>query len=380
MGETKDPNRDENEPVVGELGQQPTPAVLGEKTDASISPEIVERVMAKVTDLYESGFGLTGLQEPYKGGEYKTDYTDFQILSSVLEKGLFGTWGTHVMEGPPNLMGSAKDLSKDLRSGKTSLVFGNIIGRDIGRNLIREDVIRSIGIRPDRERDEEGEIYGYWARPVSIIYDVSDKKEVSRRGEFFGNPKRNEIWAKDDYKNPGVVFNDYEREFMHQVVGSLEKNHSKNKEGIGVDELKDILLSQFDPSIESAGIYEKSRKASSVEKFKEKLDQCKSYKDLLGSPNSDNGFIMGKRIAPRKFTGVVWRVPSKDSFHTNGQTELAEVQKIVEVFSTVSDKTGKDRFLPIYDQFGNLLWPKQMSYEEVRQLVGEREAKKEQKE
>ncbi len=32
--------------------------------------------------------------------------------------------------------------------------------------------------------------------------------------------------------------------------------------------------------------------------------------------------------------------------------------------------------VPIYDSFGNLLWPKQMRYEEVKQFVAEREAKK----
>ena len=38
-------------------------------------------------------------------------------------------------------------------------------------------------------------------------------------------------------------------------------------------------------------------------------------------------------------------------------------------------KDKLDRLVPIYDKQGNLLWPKQMSYEEVKEFVAQCDAK-----
>lgn len=41
------------------------------------------------------------------------------------------------------------------------------------------------------------------------------------------------------------------------------------------------------------------------------------------------------------------------------------------------DNNHPQRLIPIYDIDGNLWWPRQMTYEEVKQFVAEREKKKE---
>ena len=38
-------------------------------------------------------------------------------------------------------------------------------------------------------------------------------------------------------------------------------------------------------------------------------------------------------------------------------------------------KDDKEKLLPVYDAVGNLLWPKQMNYEEVKNFVEERDKK-----
>ena len=40
------------------------------------------------------------------------------------------------------------------------------------------------------------------------------------------------------------------------------------------------------------------------------------------------------------------------------------------------DEDDPELILPIYDSKGNLLWPKQMSHEEVKKFVTEREVNK----
>lgn len=76
------------------------------------------------------------------------------------------------------------------------------------------------------------------------------------------------------------------------------------------------------------------------------------------------GFITPFRISPRIFEGLVLQ-RGKESY-------------LDEVVATMikADKDRLDRLIPIYDDSGNLLWPRQMSYEEVKEFVAEREKKK----
>lgn len=56
------------------------------------------------------------------------------------------------------------------------------------------------------------------------------------------------------------------------------------------------------------------------------------------------------------------------------RVEFAEgiASKMIEI-----DKDKPQNLLPIYDSDGNLLWPKQMSYAEVKKFVEEMDRKKE---
>ncbi|MEK7112614.1 MAG: hypothetical protein AAB875_04760 [Patescibacteria group bacterium] len=74
------------------------------------------------------------------------------------------------------------------------------------------------------------------------------------------------------------------------------------------------------------------------------------------------------KIDPDKIAGV-----DRD-FETNQKTALQIAQTMKHV-----NQGHVERILPIYNIDGNLLWPKQMSYEEVKQLVTERDKDKAQK-
>ncbi|HLC71612.1 MAG TPA: hypothetical protein VJI32_06375, partial [Candidatus Nanoarchaeia archaeon] len=89
-------------------------------------------------------------------------------------------------------------------------------------------------------------------------------------------------------------------------------------------------------------------------------------KDGKTTVDSEFGFVLGGRVAPRKFTGILLH-PTKYGRHLKDYYLIDEwLRGIKEINDT----------LPVYDCFGNLLWPKEMSYEEVKQFVAEREAKK----
>lgn len=85
------------------------------------------------------------------------------------------------------------------------------------------------------------------------------------------------------------------------------------------------------------------------------------------------GFILSPRVNSRFFQGIVLtRGKEKNDKYLNKIEEIAEI---------MGDcyKEKQNMLLPIYDENGNLLWPKQMSYEEVKKFVAERDAKKKEK-
>ncbi|MFC1721412.1 hypothetical protein ACFL0Z_00675 [Patescibacteria group bacterium] len=73
------------------------------------------------------------------------------------------------------------------------------------------------------------------------------------------------------------------------------------------------------------------------------------------------GFVLSFRVAPRLFKGIVLREKS-------GQQSDSEA-RVAEVVATMREiYQGKEKLLvPIYDSEGNLLWPKKMSYAEVKE-------------
>lgn len=80
------------------------------------------------------------------------------------------------------------------------------------------------------------------------------------------------------------------------------------------------------------------------------------------------GFTTFYRIPPSFLTGIIL-----DQQDTIDQNTL--IQTMVDLNSATPGK-----ILPIYNKDGNLLWPQQMSYEEVKQFVAERDAKKQEQE
>ncbi len=89
-------------------------------------------------------------------------------------------------------------------------------------------------------------------------------------------------------------------------------------------------------------------------------------------PNSNWGFILQYRVAPRFFTGVVLGPGSSDGQTRNLAGDFNE-KDLEELIGTMmaADKDNPGLLLPIYDLRGNLLWPQSMSYEEVKKKVEE---------
>ncbi len=91
-------------------------------------------------------------------------------------------------------------------------------------------------------------------------------------------------------------------------------------------------------------------------------------KEGLVQPSSEYGFVLSYRIAPRLFKGFVL---SQDHM----EKATARLEKIMRE----TCKDDKESLIPIYNKQGDLLWPKQMSYEDVKKFVAEKKKEKEDK-
>ncbi|MDO8581908.1 MAG: hypothetical protein Q7S16_03460 [bacterium] len=88
-------------------------------------------------------------------------------------------------------------------------------------------------------------------------------------------------------------------------------------------------------------------------------------------PTLTHGFLLAPRIAPQLFRGVVVDV---FNYEKGDDLLLSRVQGVVQSMRTAF-KDKQELMLPIYHVNGNLLWPQQMSYEDVKKFVSERAKK-----
>jgi hypothetical protein len=95
--------------------------------------------------------------------------------------------------------------------------------------------------------------------------------------------------------------------------------------------------------------------------------------DKAGMPNSstEDGFELFPRVAPRYFKGIVLgrNLGGIKNYGAHGSS-LEYPEKITEIMQQENVP------LPVYDENGNLLWPKPMRYESVKKFVAERNATK----
>jgi hypothetical protein len=98
--------------------------------------------------------------------------------------------------------------------------------------------------------------------------------------------------------------------------------------------------------------------------------------ELNLSSSPDYGFRLASRVPPRFFKGILIhigedRFNDKELYFSKLQSKLKEV---VEQMHEVN--RGRTKYLlPIYDSYGDLLWPKHMSHKDVQNFVASRDAK-----
>lgn len=234
-------------------------------------------------------------------------------LDSIFENGILGQ-EKDAKEKPTN----RRDWAKKVRKNKREVVFFNITGRG------------------DKELDELS--YGAKSSDTEIAnsYYVRPNQNHNKYVILFNLSGFKEKEPNEDYRNER--FQNKSREYRPDLLQSRHRIE-------GYEDWKDT---GFDP---------------------EKADKIP-----FSRISTEYGYFLSYRVAQRYFEGIAIK-PSG--------TEEEQVKNMIAESESVSKMMlekykGKENLLiPIYDVHGNLLWPKQMNYEEVKKFVAERDAQKE---
>lgn len=162
-----------------------------------------------------------------------------------------------------------------------------------------------------------------------------------------------EVWTKSVRNRQSLVYFNIVGKSAKSVGNSYYMQQYENPVAIIFD------LSRFKevPSV----------KPSDLEKEKFGHHTYRTWRPGLWSEKkgpSEWGFALSSRVAPKDFLGIVSAYASEQA--------LSRIMKIQnEVY-----KNKKGMILPVYHQWGDLLWPRRMTYEQVKQFVAERDKKK----
>lgn len=328
--------------------------------EEELSPEIIKKIMEKVQDIDNKGVAYTSvgdfgfnkayrsfghaLFEAEKSRNYKmveglartkNDFiksrkqeldSKFTVhLGDILKFGIQGGVKMEEREIGATTGKQWSQLLKDLRTDKR--VHFNIVGRSIpdhsgSKTEIGNAYFSNIYNQEDGQED------------LTIIFDISDFEET--------NPTSN-------YTTKGVTPRKY-----HSNDSSILNTFNFYKEN--AFPLKPDLK-VGDPLLKEHG-----------KNHKHEIGVHRHF-DEEGKPmpDTEHGFVLTPRIPSWRFRGLVLGGSDEDV-----NKRVLEMTKMMK--GTYGNKTEK--LLPIYNQNGDLLWPKQMSYEEVQSFVKERDKNK----
>jgi hypothetical protein len=248
---------------------------------------------------------------------------------------------------------------------KAEIMLGQRKNYTEAEKVLEDDMERiSIAMHKIQDIDKKGTAYTVTTgRNIESIFEYGllgyDTKEdlLSGRGRDFGSENSKYNWVKfiRNRKSP-LYFNIIGRSKHMSVLEINGRVVEMEKNKLEID--RDTWLNTEDDTV--AILFD-------ISHFKEKNYE-KNFKHGFfyssGETISDaHGFRLSDRDAPRFLKGIVLK---------KGRSEHYAIGSFI-----ISKQIDKNYIVPIYDSEGNLLWPKQMSYEEVKKFVAEREAKKE---
>lgn len=300
-------------PDNSEQTSQPEQVEQTDQPEFELTPKIEAEIMDKVQDINEIGVGYSSVTD------YSNDCKKFNLdkINKTLDHGLLGSFGNRRVR--PDFA-KTDDWMNRFRQREVAWTFFNIVGRTFG---------------PIDDRKISSNINTGWGsgnhNSINFLIDLSKFEEIAPGSSRMKRAKPMTYFSQDDL---GTGWS----EGM-----TREKYREKQKDN---------------PN------------------FQEYLEKGYFTKDGdFTRVHSDRGF-MAPRIPRRCLTGIAIGKSEELTDPLKIAEDLKEpVEEIIKLQIELYKKNSR-LMLPIYDTIGNLLWPKQMSYEEVKEFVTKREEAK----
>ena len=302
--------------------------------ETELSPEIIEMIMNKVQNINQIGTAYSVMHTQIDETQKQTE----EKFNQVLKNGLLGNSGGEI---------SKDKWAKKVRENRVGVVFFNIIGTEKERTSwngyfpvadYRSEFRNEFRMIAD-SRWFDSNLSDF---TVAVIFDLSKfKPDLPLQGPQYG------VGVK---QKPDTFRYGYGKEDLRDI-----EDAENNKPDL------ETARKQYEQQIETL------KKEGLIEhdyKFQEE-----DWPMWIPKIETEYGFSLSFRVAPRLFKGLVLRVEK-----AKAEEIMKKVDQIVASMREI-DKEKEELILPIYDEDGNLLWPKQMSYHEVKKFVAERAAK-----
>ncbi|MFA6973134.1 MAG: hypothetical protein WC238_00145 [Parcubacteria group bacterium] len=326
--EIKNPTKKtvETQFIASKSDEKPEDVKKPENVEQELSPEVIEMIMGKVQDINEIGTA------------YSVVTSGRDTTKNILKDGFLGN----------NWTSNKESWAKKIRKEKKGVVFFNIVGTERDRTDFKKNSLNEYNaIAKSYYFKQKG-------REIAIIFDLKPFRPASPHKYKYA----------DREKQEGRTFR-YARDYdmNYEIEDHITPSRETAKqfyEGELYDEYGGV------DNMKHNGLLEKEHKFSEDE-----------WALWIPKVDTERGFTLSYRIPPRLFKGIVFQ-PDTDYLKIEKLTpeRMSEETKNIALIMKEACGEKTELYLPIYDKTGNLLWPKQMSYEEVKKFVAERAEKK----
>jgi hypothetical protein len=334
-----------------------------EKTQKELSPETVEKTMEKVFDIdtkctayssaggfkrphHNSAFGLswnkieTEIYDEYHTGKLTKDEFEEKLKQKTIE---------HEKELIDNVV---ETEWKKLTSNISTILHNGLIG------VSKEDFYGGVRKKgPIKEKYLER----VQKKQTSDLLVYANIVGRSENPDELSNEIGNSYWIRDTDFNVSIIF---DKNFFEEV-SPKDRDSWRTLRG---DKWK---FNADDPGVKS--YFEKAQGKKPTIKIGDEMLQNYGFDNYghkgfdekgMPRPDTEYGFVFFPRVPKRTFKGLVVKIP-KDELYD---------QRIQEVADVVMESNLQ---IPIYDTDGNVVWPKKMSFEDIKKLDNEKKQKTE---
>ena len=339
-------------------------AQLEGRIEEELSLEAREAAMQKVFDVDTYGTAI--------------NYSSRDDLEIVLRQGLLPERGlTNKSE--------TQAPKERLRNLRNKTVFFNIVGRSRYDLSEHPRLITTLGTPVSHDGVPIGYSNLFSHYGLGILIDISQRQELGLefsgagfshrdRSDFDENLPTKSYWAETEYDDETYWMAASLGELVTEVTG-----HEMDASDIQVTNPEFLWTTFFkDAKPGDRAVLEHPMFSRLIEA---------GFIDSRGYPavSPYHGFATTFRIPPRDFRGLVidnqgrqYNNEEGDERGTFEPNSPARVHAMIQYMARKELKNPETRKspLPIYGIDGSLLWPKEMSHEEVKTYIGERDAKK----